>query len=303
MYDIPYVDKGKRFGAGFGGGVMKNREVAFDTRSDKLEFLFSREYPVEQWFTSFHFSFRPKYHTTYLVDFRVQSVSFSDTLLRLNPLFSYRGKSSLTFLNFYYKVKIDYRDTKYYPLDGWYADLEFNKAGLGLRFEGPVNLFWMKSTLRFFLPVSGRWYAGAGAIARISSPGSQPYFFKQGMGYVRDFVRGYEYYVIEGQQYAIFKSTIKFALVPEFSTEIRFIPTEKFSRIHFASYLTAFADAGCTWKQSGTPASGNVLPGTLLLSGGLGLDFVTYYDKVLRIEYAVNKKGESGIFIHLIAGI
>jgi hypothetical protein len=30
---------------------------------------------------------------------------------------------------------------------------------------------------------------------------------------------------------------------------------------------------------------------------------VTYYDKVVRIEYAINKSGKSGIFIHFIAGI
>ena len=36
---------------------------------------------------------------------------------------------------------------------------------------------------------------------------------------------------------------------------------------------------------------------------GMGLDFVTYYDKVLRLEYGINDMGETGLFIHFVAPI
>jgi hypothetical protein len=45
------------------------------------------------------------------------------------------------------------------------------------------------------------------------------------------------------------------------------------------------------------------LTNEFLYSGGLGIDLVTYYDKVLRIEYSLNKFGEHGIFFHLAAPI
>ena len=34
---------------------------------------------------------------------------------------------------------------------------------------------------------------------------------------------------------------------------------------------------------------------------GLGLDFVTYYDIVFRVEFSANKFGETGLFLHFNA--
>ena len=116
-------------------------------------------------------------------------------------------------------------------------------------------------------------------------------------------MRGYEYNVIDGKHFALVRSTIKFALVPEKKHSIGFIPTPKFSLIHYALYLTVFADAGYVWQPQWIGQQNNLLPETFLAGAGLGVDLVTYYDKVVRLEYAVNKSGKSGIFIHFIAGI
>jgi len=35
-----------------------------------------------------------------------------------------------------------------------------------------------------------------------------------------------------------------------------------------------------------------------LRSIGIGFDLVTYYDKVLRLEYTVNHFGQGGFFVH-----
>ena len=34
---------------------------------------------------------------------------------------------------------------------------------------------------------------------------------------------------------------------------------------------------------------------------GLGIDFVTYYDIVFRVEFSANKFGETGLFLHFNA--
>ncbi len=303
LYDIPYLDKKKHFGAGIEAGTIRNREVGFITQQDKLVFLFDKEYLVKQQFTAVHISYRPRIHTTHLADFRLQSIRFSDSLQRSNPGYSYENNSELRFMSLYYKIKVDFRDAKYYPLSGWYTDLEVYKAGLGFQFEGPVNVLWVKSTSRVYIPIAKRFYFGGGFIAKVSSPFYQPYFLEQGLGYDRDYVRGYEYYVIDGEHYLLARTTVKYALIPEFAANIGFIPTPKFSRIHFASYITLFSDAGYVWNKHGYNPALNKLPESILLGAGLGMDLVTYYDKVMRIEYTLNKKSESGIFIHFIAGI
>jgi hypothetical protein len=36
----------------------------------------------------------------------------------------------------------------------------------------------------------------------------------------------------------------------------------------------------------------------LIYSGGVGLDIISIYDIVLRVEYSFNQKGQNGLFIH-----
>jgi len=47
----------------------------------------------------------------------------------------------------------------------------------------------------------------------------------------------------------------------------------------------------------------NSLANQLIWGTGLGLDFVTYYDVVIRLEAAMNKQKKSGFFISFVAPI
>ena len=302
-YQDPYIDSKKHFGLGIEAGFNNNREVGCLTQNDKLVYVFKPDgVSVEKYF-AVNATFRNDIFTTHQLTIGFRSLSFSDTLKELNPDFSYPGLENPEYLYLGYKLKIDHRDIKYYPLRGWYADLEINKSGLGFNIEKPVDAAWAKTTTRYYSQISTRWYTGVSFIGKISSGAWQPYFLVQGLGYNREYVRGYEYNVIDGKHFGIIRSNLKFALVPERMHKIGFIPTPKFGRIHYALYLTAFADAGYVWQPQWIGQHNNLLPRTLLAGTGLGADLVTYYDKVVRIEYAVNRSGKSAIFIHFIAGI
>ena len=302
-YQDPYIDKKKHFGIGFETGYKNNREAGYITLDDKLQFAFDPEGLFTENYFSLNSTYRKNIFTTNQLVVGFRNFSFSDSLLTLNPDFSYEGVEKPVFLYLYYKLKIDHRDIKYYPLKGWYIDLELNKSGLGFSFEKPVDIAWAKTTTRFYSQLASRWYSGVSFIGKVSSGASQPYFLIQGLGYNRDYVRGYEYNVIDGKHFALVRSNIKFALVPEQTYNIGFIRSPKFGLIHYALYLTAFADAAYVWQPQWIGELNNKLPRTLLAGAGLGIDLVTYYDKVVRFEYAVNKSGKSGIFIHFIAGI
>jgi outer membrane protein assembly factor BamA len=302
-YQNPYIDKKKHIGIGFDAGYKNNRESGYVTQDDKLLFAFVSEGLSTEKYFSVNSTFRKNIFTTHQVIAGYRALSFSDSLLKLNSDYSYSDVDQPRFLYLYYKLKMDHRDIKYYPLTGWYADLELNKSGLGFAFEKPVDIAWAKTTTRYYARLAKRWYSGISFIGKVSSAAWQPYFLIQGLGYGRDYVRGYEYNVIDGKHFGIVRSNVKFALVPEQTYNIGFIPTPKFGLIHYALYLTAFADAGYVWQPQWVGQFNNELPRTFLASAGLGADLVTYYDKVVRIEYAINKSGKSGIFIHFIAGI
>jgi hypothetical protein len=74
------------------------------------------------------------------------------------------------------------------------------------------------------------------------------------------------------------------------------IPWEPFRTLHLAVYLNAFADQGYVWDDR--YASGNFLANRWQQGYGLGIDLVTSYDQVLRVEYAVNALSETAFYLH-----
>jgi len=124
---------------------------------------------------------------------------------------------------------------------------------------------------------------------------------ERGLGYGNDYVRSYEYYVVSGQSFALLKTNLKFELVPTKVKKFNFIPAKKFNKLYYSIYLNLLGDAAYVFDKHAMPD--NKLSNTALMGTGLGLDFVTYYDKVFRFEYSINKMGECGFFIHFVSPI
>ena len=80
-----------------------------------------------------------------------------------------------------------------------------------------------------------------------------------------------------------------------------FISTEKFNKLFYAFYMNVYADLG--YVVDNRNINTNPLANDILTGYGVGLDFVTYYDFVLRLEYSFNKMGESGFFISFMPSI
>ena len=82
---------------------------------------------------------------------------------------------------------------------------------------------------------------------------------------------------------------------------IKWIKNEKFGKLFYALYANLFFDAG--YAHDTQSYSTNPLGNQLLWSTGLGVDFVTFYDIVIRLEYSINKQKETGLYVGLVAPI
>ena len=301
-YEMPYLNKKKTFGMGFHSVYTLKHEVNAITEYDKQVFLKTDNTPIQRdWITSLQFIYRPKYYLHNKLQINYHKWEFADSLIAYNPYYSPDSTKSTQYFGIHYKLKLDHRDYKPYPLTGYYTDLVLNKTGLGL-FDSGINTFSIKSTSRKYFHIHNRFYGAIGLIAKKSWGGFQPYMIERGLGYGRDYIRGYEYYIIDGQDYIVAKSNIKFALIPKKTFNINFISSKKFNTIPISIYLNIFADAGyVNNKQIFSPT--NMLPNDFQYSGGLGLDLSTYYDAVARVEWAINAMGESRVYLHFIAPI
>ena len=296
-YQIPYINRKQTLGIGFNVGYIRNKEIAYNTVDNKL--LYVDEHPQIKYNASIQLLFRPNIYNTHFAELYYNHFFLNDTLNKLNSDFS-RGVKSPEFLTFHYRFKNDLRDDKPYPLNGHYFDIDFYKSGLMFETKNP-NIIFLHSSYSKYFKLSEKFYAASGIIGGFASKREQPYYLSTGIGFGHDNIRGFDYYVINGQHYGIGKLNLKYVLLSPHIYTVKFIPSEKFSKIHYAFYVNLFADGGYAYDDN--YYKGNFLANQFLYSSGVGLDFVTYYDKVLRLEFTINKLKETGLFINFIAPI
>jgi len=299
-YQIPYVNKKQTIGLGFASGFLQNHEISYNSENNKEVYYKSEDTRVRKEFFAYtEFFYRKGIHNLHWAVAGYSDVQVADSVILLNPNYLFGNSTQNKSINLYYQYRSDYRDFKQYPLHGYYFDFEVDKRGIGL-FDD-VDALFFKSNARKYVGIKGRFFWASGLTVKYTPSGDQPYSYIKGLGYGRDFVRGYEFYVVDGQHFGLLKNNLKFELVSQRVQEFKFIPAEKFNKLYYAFYLNVFADLGYVFDNRNNvnnPMANEILPGY-----GIGLDFVTYYDFVFRFEFSFNKKGESGIFIHFMPSI
>ena len=299
-YHLPNINKSKTLGLNVNGGILYNHEVAYISEDNKQVYINdANHYLQKNIYGGVSFTFRRNIFNIHYLQLSFNDYKFYDTLLHLNPDFI--SQDHLQYFTIDYLFRSDHRDIKAYPLNGYYFDIEAVKNGLGILKEENVDVAYIHMSVRKFWKLHKRWYFAGEINSKVSSGSFQPYFFERGLGYGNDFVRSYEYYVVDGQNYVLLKSNIKYELVPTHVKNLKFIPYKKFSKFFYAFYLNWLIDAGYVGNRQATGS--NNLSNRPLMGTGLGLDFVTYYDKVIRFEYSINKMGQSNFFLHFVAPI
>ncbi|MCF6342078.1 MAG: hypothetical protein L3J31_04670 [Bacteroidales bacterium] len=299
-WTIPYLTKNQFFGMGVFSGVQFNRLYNYATEDNKLVYFDGGdEYALRQVFGQLDFTFRPKFNYLHTASIGVNHAEFNDSLLVLNPSLTYGG-TVYTYFILNYVYKHDFRDYAPYPLTGYYFDAGLEKTGLGI-LNGEVNTWGLSFTFDHYLRLHKRWYFAYNVSLMYSNDGFQPYFLTTGFGFNGMIIRGYERFAIDGQRLGLFKSNLKFEIIPRKVHTMSWIKTEKFSKVFYALYSNLFFDMG--YAADDLYSENNPLSNQLLFGGGIGIDFVTYYDLVFRFEFSINKQGNTGFNIGLVAPI
>jgi outer membrane protein assembly factor BamA len=288
---------------GLSASYYLNKTVFFRTYNNKQE---SFTNPLEDNLTGkvikFDYNFRPGIYSKHNLSIGVQQISVSDSLIKTNSEFLVDEQKDNLFVEIRYQYTYDKRDDRSYPLTGFWLNFLLVKTGLGLAKNPSVDLMSLKLYGKQYYKISNRLYGAHSLSIQKSFENFRPYFYRNNLGYY-DLVRGFEYYVISGDDYYLLKNNLKFELLPKTISYLDFIPLKKFKKIHYAIYLNTFFDIGYAHDKNSEEIFGNTLSDKILYSGGFGLDIVSYYDKVIRLEYSMNSINEHGFFVHFIAPI
>ena len=198
------------------------------------------------------------------------------------------------FLTLGYSLIWDRRDVRIFPRSGHYAELRLDRLGLGVLDEAEPDVTTLYGTVKRWWPVKERSTVALSLRGKVTQ-GTPPYYVQEGLGYSAQ-VRGYEYYVADGEHYALGRANYLFTLYRPRTFRVEAIPLESFRTLHVALYLNVFVDAGRVWDSR--YAAHNFLNDQWQSGYGAGLDLVTSYDQVVRGEYTLNALGEHGFYLH-----
>ena len=300
-YSIPYINRQQRSGLTFGIAYSQNHQSSVNTLNNKIVYykddvLFSKK----EYGGSVAYTYRKDLYRTHVLEAGYRHTEVLDTVISLNHDYFSPGKSKLNYSILRYFFKSDHRDIAVYPLHGYYIDFEIAKNGFSF-LNDDIDLAYITAHGKKFWPLINRFYFGTGISVKYTAGTNVPYYLSKGLGYGRDFLRGYEYYVIDGQDYVLLKSNLKFELLPKKEVHLGFIPLNKFATVPYAFYLNIYADGG--YVRDHLYSLKNPLDNSWQYGYGGGIDFVTYYDMVFRFEYSINKLGETGFFVHFTSPI
>lgn len=296
-YTLPPMGRQRKFGFNINALFSDNKEIAFDTKANKLQF-YNNYVGSERQFQRIRGRFRLYYRRTLFETQKLEisylQLKISDTAARLNPDFFSDGQTKQQSFNIQYSYSLDRRDIQAYPLNGYFVSARIAKRGLGI--FNDLNQLEIGTKIGYYKSL-GPWLSvGSTLNAQYNfNRKKQAYYNNKALGYWDDFVRGYQYYVIDGQDYFCLNSDLNFKIL---DVKIPLIKKPKMTylnvlplRIHLRYHL----DVGYVWDQHYqglNPLSNSDLWGT-----GIGLDFILYsYNVILQIDYSWNKNGDTGLY-------
>jgi outer membrane protein assembly factor BamA len=288
-YDLPFFDKKLERGFNIGLIHATQKELNYATGDNKQ--LFFKQETVTKKATRFDltYSYRPgvKRRHYFRVSYNTETVA--DTVLKINPLFYPDNKSRISFIDFGYQFKYYNVDYISYPSKGFLFEGNLYKRGL----SSDYSLWQASARAVYVVPFTRSSFLHLEGLAIGKLPAND-YFYNQRMfGYGYFQMRGLEYNVVDGIAGASLKTTFHKEI---FSFILRNpFQSKTHDRIPIRFFLKAYGDLGYAYAR--TPNITNTLNNTLLRTWGFGMDIVSIYDFVFKIEYSFNQLGRDGLYL------
>lgn len=296
---LPFVNKKKTIGLEYGLSYSTNKSVGYNQEDNRLLFLDSENVLRRRFYSTLGMSYRPNFFSKHKAGINFHRNTISDSLLTVTNFYLGNGKPIQRYLNLFYHYSLNKTNINYYPTRGFHLRCAVEKEGLGV--FNDLNI--LKATVGFnqFYQLNKKLYIAQGINLKASSTTDQPYLNQEGLGYGEKFVRGFEPYIIDGQHYAINRNEFKYRLA-KFTVKLgKYMPIKEFETVPYAIYIKTFGDWG--YVNNHDERLNSRLANRLHYGYGIGIDFVSFYDSVMRIEFARNSLNENGVFLHLAKGI
>lgn len=303
-YELPYINKKQTIGLFTSGNYGVNRELAVLTEGNKLVFYRNNDtYVFRNFGLTVGMTITPGLLSRHVIAASFSEQTVDTAIVNRNQDYYVDSRVNQRYFALSYSFSHDTRDMRPYPLKGHLASIGISKAGL-LPTDN-VNALNVSMRWAQFGKISKKLsYETVAKVKTALIRGPQPYTFRQGLGYGLDYTRGYEYYVVDGDDFGLLQNSLHFELFDrtfDLSKYLKWNILQGFRSLPLKCYLSGNFDVAQA-RGSELLAQKNPLNNRTLYSGGVGFDIVAYYSWVWQIQYSWNDLGERGLFFHYKAG-
>jgi outer membrane protein assembly factor BamA len=291
FYKIPYIDRSLKHGLGISATYQTGREINYATDSNKLLFYASNLYPYKRFQTELTYTFRPGYAFTHEVNLSFNNYTISPELYLKNPNYLGLARKKVNYLELKYQLKYNNTNIRIFPTKG--IDLQAFVSRKGLAMDKDISQSIAYAELNTFHPIREGLSVAMTFRGRFAFNDSiSPYILNRALGFRNDYVRGYEYYVIDGTHFALLRASLR-QKVFERTIEQRYTNLMRFIPIRL--YAKVYSDVGFV---HGNLSTNSFLNDKLLRGYGFGFDLVLAYIFKFRFEYSFNHLKQNELFLH-----
>jgi outer membrane protein assembly factor BamA len=288
-YQLPFFDKKLKYGFGLGWQNYTQKEINYTTQNDKQVFFKTLNVIRSGYRSNLNLLYRPNLFERHSFQFGWGKEELSDSGFIIQPKFLPNYQKKLSYVDLtatFSKIQFDYNA---YPTKGNSTELMAYQ-----RFSASSNFTSIQ-----FRKVKAHSFSSKNFILLESNSmfkfmPNYNYLDSRLVGYGNMQFNGLEYYIIDGNAATIFKSSFQHAIG---SITLKNPVTKKFlPEVKYQFWLRAFTNLGYVYNDH--VLSTNKLSNTLIRTAGIGLDVISIYDFVLKIDYSVNQLGDKGLYLH-----
>jgi outer membrane protein assembly factor BamA len=288
-YELPFANKKLTNGFNVGFTNSKQKEINYATSIDNKQLFFKLSDGFARNFNRFDFTFTNRPNQKIRHSFRIAytSESVNDSVVIKSPSYYGNGLNSLNYIDFSYTFQ--YLNTNYnaYPTKGFSGALNVYKRGL----DKASNLSQITASTVFATPLFKKWFLRIRNGATIKFPYNDNFISQPLFGYGDFQLRGQEYYVVDGMVGLMSKISVGLNLL-DFNLKTP-AKGNTYNKIPVKIYGKFYSDFGYSYNPY---VNNNLFNNKLMYTYGLGLDIVTIYDVVIKLEYSFNQLGGKGFF-------
>ena len=300
IYSKPYIDRKQKHGLSFQLNYRDQKTIPIASKNNRQLFYTSEFEEVlrKNFVTALRYTFRRTFYNFHLLTLGHITTWVSPKVLEQNPNYFLQPGNRLSFSFFQYSFLHDKRDNIAYATKGELLQLTATKYGLISRKK--LDELEINITANKYIALGKRAHFASGLTAGWFLSPSQPYTLVRGIGYSPNFIRGYELNVIEGQQLVVQKNSLRFQVINTSFDLSKAINNDQFNTLPLSIYLSGNFDHGVVRDRNRIPEN-LALTNQYLFGFGAGIDIVTGYDAVFRLEYSINKQGFGNFFFNFKA--